>query len=245
MSTSVRGASPESVDPGTQKMARLVGVLFLLTFVTSIAGVLLYRPVLHGHGYITSGGDDTRIALGALMELLLIIANIGTAVVLYPIVKRQSHRLALGYVTARVMECVFIAVGLLSLMAVVTLRQDVGGPDADVASLDTIGRALVAVRDWTFALGPGFVVGVGNGLILGFLMYRSGLVPRGAAWLGLIGGPLIIISGTAVLLGGIDLGSTWQGVATAPEFLWELFLGVYLTAKGFRPAPILASRQPG
>lgn len=227
-------------------MARLLGVLWLATFVTSIAGVLLYHPILHGHGYITSNGHDTRIALGALMELLLIIANIGTAVLPYPILKRQSERLALGYVTARIMECVFIAVGLLCLMAVVTLRQDVGGPGSDVASLDAIGRALVAVRDWTFALGPGFVVGVGNGLIMGVLMYRSGLVPRRMTWLGLIGGPLVILSGVAVLLNVIDLGSKAQAVATIPEFLWELSLGVYLTAKGFRPAPILAERtDPG
>ncbi|MEA2493095.1 MAG: hypothetical protein QOJ29_1006 [Thermoleophilaceae bacterium] len=223
-------------------MARVLGILWLATFVTSIVAVLLYRPMLHGHGYITSGGHDTRIALGALLELLLIIANIGTAVLPYSIFKRQSERLALGYVAARIMECVFIAIGLLSLMAVVTLRQDIGGPGSDPASLDTVGRALVAVRDWTFALGPGFVVGIGNGLILGIIMYRSRLLPRPMVWLGLIGGPLIILSGAAVLLDIIDLGSVAQGVATAPEFLWELSIGLYLTFKGFKPAPILDKR---
>ena len=115
--------------------------------------------------------------------MIVIVANIGTAVVLFSVLKRQSERLALGYVTARVMESAFIAVGILSLMAVVTLRQDVGAAGGD--SLVIAGRSLVAIHDWTFLLGPGWVVGVGNGLILGYLMYRSGFVPRRMTWLGL------------------------------------------------------------
>ena len=117
--------------------------------------------------------------------------------VLFPVLKRQNESLALGYVTARIIESTFIAIGIVSLLAVVTLRQDVGGAGG-AATLVTVGRSLVAVHDWTFLLGPGWIVGVGNGLILGYLMYRSGLVPRGMAMLGLIGGPLIIMSGTAV-----------------------------------------------
>jgi len=121
----------------------------------------------------------------------------------------------------------------------VTLRQDLAGAaGADTASLDTVGRSLVAVHDWTFLLGPGWVVGVGNGLLLGYLMYRSGLVPRRMAMLGLIGGPLIIISGTAVLFDVIEPGSSAQVIATIPEFFWELSLGIYLMIKGFKPSPI-------
>ena len=146
----------------------------------------------------------TAWPLGAFLELLLIIANIGTAVVLYPILKRQNEILALDYVTARVVECVFIAVGILSLLTVVTLRQEDAG--ADAASLVAVGESLVALHDWTFLLGPGFFVGVGNGLMLGYLMYRSALVPRGMAMLGLIGGPLIIASRVAILFGVIEAG---------------------------------------
>jgi hypothetical protein len=238
MSTSPPSTGSEAtLEPDARSVARLAGILWLVTFVTSITAVLLYRPILHGHGYITGGDHDTRIALGAFLELLLIIANIGTAIVPYRIHRRYGPRLALGFVAARIMECVFIAIGLLCLMAVVTLRQDVGGPGSHVASLDAIGRALVAIRDWTFVLGPGFVVGIGNGLILGYLMYRSRLVPRAMAWLGLVGGPLIIITGAAVLLDVIDSGGAVQGIATAPEFLWELSLGLYLTFKGFDAAP--------
>jgi hypothetical protein len=170
--------------------------------------------------------------------LLLIIANIGTAVVIFPIAKRQSEELALGYVTARIVECTFILVGIVSVLAIVTLRQQAAG-----ASEGTVAYTLAAIKDWTFLLGPGWVVGWGNGLILGYLMYRSELVPRNVCWLGLIGGPLIIASGTAVMFSGNHPGSTLhglQGIATIPEFLWELFLGVYCTFKGFRPSsPIL------
>jgi hypothetical protein len=213
--------------------------LFVITFVTSIPALFLYGPVLNHTGYITGAGADTRVLLGAFLELLLIVANIGTAVVLFPVLKRQSDSLALGFVTARVVESAFIAVGILSVLAVVTLRQDLAGAGTDPGTLQTVGRSLVAVKDWTFLLGPGFVVGIGNGLILGYLMYRSGLVPRRMAMLGLVGGPLICASGIAVLFGAIDQGSVGQGIATIPEFAWELSLGIYLIAKGFKPSSIL------
>jgi hypothetical protein len=222
-----------------QKRARWFGVLYLITYVTSIPALLLYEPVLRDPvGYIAGAGHDKRILLGALLELLLILANIGTAVVIVPIMRRQSEELAIGYVTARIFECTFILVGIVSVLGIITLRNQVAG-----ASEGTVAYTLAAIKDWTFLLGPGWVVGWGNGLILGYLMYRTGLVPRRAAWLGLIGGPLIIIPGTLIMFGGNHPSSTLrglQGIATAPEFLWELFLGVYCTIWGFRrDAPIL------
>lgn len=223
-----------------RRIALIAGVLFVITFVTSIAALLLYDPVLNDTGYIVGAGADTRVFLGAFLELLLIVANVGTAVVLFPILKRQNEVLALGFVTARLIESAFIAVGILSVLAVVTLRQDLAGVSgSDTAALETVGRSLVAIKDWTFLLGPGFIVGIGNGLILGYLMYRSGLVPRGMAMLGLIGGPLICVSGIAVLFGAFDAGSVWQGIATIPEFCWELSLGIYLIVKGFKPSRVL------
>jgi hypothetical protein len=229
-------------EPGPRRTARIAGVLFVITFVTSIPALLLYAPVLKHHSYIVGAGADTQVFLGAFLELLLIIANIGTAVVLFPILKRQSETLALGYVTARIIESTFIAVGILSVLAVVTLRQDLAGGGSDPATLDAVGRSLVAIHDWTFLLGPGFVVGIGNGLIVGSLMYRSGLVPPRLAMLGLIGGPLIILSGIGVLFDLYQARSPVQGIATIPEFLWELSLGIYLTVKGFRTQPLLSGQ---
>jgi len=214
-----RVAAPgPAIDPAHRRTAQIAGVLFVLTFITAIAARILFDPVRDDLDYIVGPGADTRVFLGASLELLLIITNIGTAVVLFPLLRRQNEVLALGYVTARLVECTFIAVGLLSLLAVATLRQDASG--ADPESLQLVGQSLVAVYDWTFLLGPGFVVGVGNGLILGYLMYRSGLVPRRMAMLGLIGGPLIIASGLAILFGAFEAGGTEQGIASIPEIAW-------------------------
>ena len=220
-----------------QTSASVFGVLFLITFITVIPAYFFYVPVLDDPRYIVGAGADTRVSFGAFLELILIIANIGTAVVLFPIVRRQNEILALGYVTARIVESAFIAVGLLSLLTVVTLRQ-AGAAGADAASLLAAGQSLVALHGWTFLLGPGFVVGVGNGLILGYLMYRSRLVPRGLAMLGLIGGPLIIASGAAIVLGVIEAGGAVQTIVVLPEFLWELALGVWLIVKGFNPSAL-------
>ena len=217
-----------------QRNARIFGVLFLITFVTSIPALALFQPVLDDPaGYIAGGGEDNRIYLGVLLELLLIIANIGTAVVVFPILRRQNEILSLGYVTARIVECVFIAAGILFVLGIVSLRQD----DPDAASLAV---SLAALKDWTFLLGPGFIVGWGNGLILGYLMYRSGLVPRAMAMLGIIGGPLILFSFLGVLFDWWDAGTAVPAITVIPEFLWELSLGIYCAVWGFkRDAPIL------
>lgn len=222
-----------------QKRARWFGVLYLITFATSIPALWLYQPVLRNPvGYIAGGGHDKRILFAAFLELLLIVSNIGTAVVIVPIVRRQFEGLSIAYVTARIFECAFILVGIVSVLGIITLRNQAAG-----ATEGTVAYTLAALKDWTFLLGPGWVVGWGNGLILGYMMYRTGLVPRAWTWLGLVGGPLIILSGTAVMFGGDHPGSTLrslQGVSTAPEFVWELFLGVYCVWKGFRVAsPIL------
>jgi hypothetical protein len=225
-----------------QKIARITGILFLITFIGSIpAQFILYHHVLNNSHYILGAGGDTRVFFGAFLELMVVIANIGTAVVLYPIVKRQNQGIALGYITSRVVESVAIMMGIFSLLTIVTLRQNVTGTTgADTATLVIAGKSLVAFHDWTFLFGPGLFAGVGNGMLLGYLMYRSDLVPRRLALLGLIGGPLIAVAFVAVLFGVFDAGSAWQGIATAPEFCWELSLGIYLIVKGFKPASVLA-----
>ena len=227
----------------SRRIAVTFGVLYLITFITSIPALWLYQPILDDPaGYVAGAGHNNRIILAAFLELLLIISNIGTAVVVYPLLKRVSEICALGYVTARVMECTFILVGIVSMVAVVTLqRNPSAGSDA---TLGSIAYTLADIKDWTFLLGPGFVVGVGNGLLLGYLMYQSELVPRRMAMLGLVGGPLIIITGTLAMFDVIPVQGTVQGLATLPEALWELLLGIYPIVWGFRlSAPILSGRR--
>jgi hypothetical protein len=225
----------------TRKIALVTGVLFVITFITSIpAQLLLYHPLLSDPAkYILGTGADPAVSLGALLEVILAVAGVGTAVVLYPVVKRQNEAVALGYVTSRVLESGMILVGIVSLLSVLTLRQGVEATaGAETASLVIAARSLVAVHDWTFLLGPGTFAGFGNGILLGYLMYTSGLVPRRLTLLGLVGGPLVIAAMVCVLFGVFKAGSTWQAIATIPEFIWELSLGIYLIVKGFKPSPI-------
>ena len=216
-----------------QRHGRIFGVLFIITFITSIGALALFQPVLDDPAeYIAGDGKDNQIYLGAFLEFLLIISNVGTAVVLYPIARRQNEALAMGYVAARIIECVFIAAGIFFVLGVVSLRHDLpGGEEA--------AFTLAALKDWCQLFGPGLVVPFGNGLILGYLMYKSGLVPRRMAWFGMIGGPLLLFGNFGVLF------DWWEqtgpiSLLVIPEIIWEGFLGIYCAIWGFRKdSPIL------
>jgi hypothetical protein len=216
-----------------RRTARIVGWLFIGTFVFSIPGYLLYGPVLDHPEYVLGSGDDTRIALGAFLEILTAICNIGTAVALYPVARRHSHRVALGYVATRILESTIIVAGIVSVLSVLTLRQQFAGAGADADTLTVAGQTLVAFHDWTFLLGPGFCAGIGNGLLLGYLMYASGLLPRRVAVLGLIGGSFAFLAATGALFDVYDRESAPQFLLTVPEMIWEMTFGIYLVAKGF------------
>jgi hypothetical protein len=232
----------------TRKSSLVAGIFFIVTFVTSIpAAFILYHPVLNNAHYIVAGaGTDNSLSLGAFLEVLLVLAGVGTAVTLFPILKRQNEGLALGYVAARILESTVIVVGIISLLSIATLRQHLtGAGGAEAATLITTGKSLVAVHNWTFLMGPGLLgSGIGNGMLLGWLMYRSGLVPRRMAVLGLVGGPLVVISGIAVMFGLYKQTSGWSGIATLPEFAWELSLGIFLIVKGFKPSSIVPEEMP-
>ena len=235
------GARGRPLDSATRRTARIAGVWWIVTFVTSIPALLLYDPLLNDADYILSNGAETRIQLGALLEVGLVISGIATAVVMYPVLKRHSQSLSLGYVASRTVESCLIAVGIVSVLSVLTLRNDLA---ANAAGLGTVGQALVAVHDATFLLGPAFCAGFGNGLLLGYLMYRSGLVPRRMALIGLIGGPLSLVGATAVLFGAWEQTSGTQLLFTLPEAVWEFSLGIYLIVKGFKtPSPILGETR--
>ena len=236
--TSAVGRAP--MDP-LRRTAFIAGVMYLITFAGSIpARFYFLAPVLSDPGYIVGAGADTRVLIGGLLDLVTALAGIASAVVLFRVVKRQNETLALGLVTSRLLEAAIMAVGVVSLFAVVTLRQDLSGAaGADEAALTTVGAALVAAYEWTFLLGPG-VMPVVNALLLGTLMYQSGLVPRVIPLMGLVGAPLLLTSNVATMLGVNDATTVWSLVGVAPIFFWELSLGIWLTVKGFTPSPITA-----
>lgn len=217
----------------TRRTALVAGVLFLLTHVTSIAALALYKPVLDDPEYILGSGPDTQVLLGALLEVVLALAIVGTAVALFPVVKRQNEGVALGYVGLRTLEAGIIAVGIVPLLAVVTLRQNL--TEAAGADVIALGRALVAFHNWTFLIGPSFVLGT-NTVLLAYLLYRSGLVSRFIAVLGLVGGPLVFVSGAAQLFGLYEQISVWAFGAAIPVFAWEICLALHLIVRGFQPS---------
>jgi Domain of unknown function (DUF4386) len=227
-----------------RRTSLIAGIFWAFTFIFSIPALYFYDPVLNHVNYIVGAGADTRVAVGALFEIILVISGIASAIVLFPILKRQNEAAALGYVASRIFESTIIAVGTISVLSVVTLRQDIGGAGAaDSGSLIIAGRSLVAIHKWTFLLGPAFCAGLGNGLLLGYLMYTSGLVPRRMALLGLIGGPLAVATAIAVLFGAYDQTSAINFVFTVPEILWEASLTLWLLFRGFKPSPILAAGE--
>lgn len=238
MTTRTEDARGVRTDP-LRRTAMIAGGLYLVTFIAGIPPALyLLDPVLSNPEYVLGAGADTRVLTGGLLDIVNALACIGTAVVLYPVVRRQNHALALGFVTSRLLEAAVIVVGVVSLLSVVSLRQEVaGGADAD--SLSAVAAGLVAVYDWTFLLGPGLIPGI-NALLLGTLMYRSGLVPRVIPLMGLVGAPIFLVSAVASILGFNEQISVWSGLALPLIFFWELSLGLWLVFKGFRPSPITA-----
>lgn len=224
------------MDP-LRRSSLIFGLFFAGTFVFSISALPFYDRILHNSGYILEGGFDTGVATGALLEIFLAICNIATAIVIFPLVKRARETAAVGYIVVRTVESVMILSGVISLMAVVTLRATVP-PEGSTEILSIAGQVLVAFHDWTFMLGPQFCSGFGNGLLLGYLMYRSGLVPPRMALLGLIGGPLAFLGGVLVLFGILEQMSVGLFALTSLEIIWELSITIYAIGKGFRQVPL-------
>ena len=231
----------------TKRIGRIFGWFFIGTFVTSIPARLLFVDGLDASWTDTVFNpgplSENSLRVAAILEFGVIAFNVATAVVLYPLVKRYSQILGLGYVTARIIESVFIAIGVISIIAVVDVNDAWSAASgAEAAALEAQGNTLVSLYDWAFQFGPGLVVGFGNGLILGYLMYRTGLVPPRMAIFGLVGGPLLILSFVLILFGAYDNGEGPSGLLALPEIVWEAFLGIYCAWKGFRSSAIAEPR---
>jgi Domain of unknown function (DUF4386) len=221
-----------------RKVALFGGLLYLLTFAASFPQLKLFKHIVDDPaGFISSRGSNTAVLWGSWLEIVTAVAGVGTAVALYPVTRRVSKSAAIGFVTSRVVESALIAVGVVSLLSVVTLKAHfAGATGAQADSLRVTGDALVSIRQWTFLVGPGLIAGI-NGLFLGYVMYRGRLVPRIIPTIGLIGAPLILISATATIFGAWGQTSATGALFAAPIAIWEFSLGVYLTFKGFKRVP--------
>ena len=220
--------------------ARLAGVLYVITFV-SIPTLWLYQPVKDHAGFVLGVGSTSGVMAGALSEVIVGLAGTATAVVLFPLLKRQSESAALGVVTARVIETALIFTGVISLLTLITLRNDVAGTaGANPASLITAGHTQVAVYNWTFLLSQSLMPVIVDSL-LGYLLYRSRLVPRILPIVAFVGAPLLLANDIAIFFGAYDKGSALDGLAAIPIAAFELAFGVWLIVKGFNASsPLFA-----
>jgi hypothetical protein len=223
----------------TRKTALAAGIFYLITFI-SIPTLALYGSMKTDKNFITSAGSSTGVLWGAFLEVIVAMAGIGTAVALYPVVKRQNKSMALGFVAVRTLEAAMIFLGVTSLMSIVHLRDGFAGAGADKASLVTTGASLVSTYNSTLLLGQ-TLMPCTSAILLGTLMYKSGLVPRALPLMGLIGAPFLITTTVLAFFGVIPQLSAWSGIATLPVALWELSLGLWLTFKGFKPSAITAA----
>jgi hypothetical protein len=230
--TTAPGRTPMSP---MRKAALIAGVAYIATFIFSIPVKFgLWADALAEHDFVLGAGNAGGVPLGAAFEVLTGLGGVVSAVALYTIARRYSHRAALGFVTTRVLECAVIFMGVLAIMSLYTLRREVAGtPGADPDTLVTTGRALVAMHDWTFLIGPGLMPAL-NALCIGSVMYRSGLLPRWIPTLGLIGAPLLLVSWAATLFGAWEQVSAPSALLTAPIAIWEFSFGIYMTFKGFK-----------
>ena len=238
MTNAVRTAATKRPPMDSMRKTALVAGLFYLTSFISIPSLALYGIVKNDPSFIISAGNDTSILVGGFLEMIVALAGIGSAIALFSVIKRQHEGLALGLVATRLFEGGVIAIGVMSILSVTTLRQP-GATGAEAASLVTMGQSLVATHNWAFLLGQSLMPAL-NALLLGTVMYRSGLVPRILPVLGLIGAPLLIATTIATLFGVLEQWSALGGLSAMPIFVWELGLGLWLTFKGFKAsAPLM------
>jgi hypothetical protein len=240
---SLTAQNPAATAPATdplRRTSRAAGILYLITFV-SIPTLALYKPVKdHVGTFVLGAGSDTGVMWAALSEVVVGLAGIGTAVVLFPVLKRQSETAALGVVAARLVETTLIFVGVISMLTVISLRTDVAGTTGTSStSLVTTGHGLLSVYTWTFLLSQSLMPAIVDAL-LGYLLYRSGLVPRILPIIAFVGAPLLLASDLAVFFGAYSNVSVVALLAALPVAVFEFSLGVYLTVKGFRPSAVAA-----
>lgn len=217
----------------TRKIGKIAAVLYFITWITSIVGLAFYGPILKHSDYLSGSVSNSHLLTGAFLEIILAIANIGTAIAIYPIVRRAGESLAIGYVALRTLEAAVIAVGVLPILALVTLRQDV----TDLAGSNALGRALVSLHNSSFLVGPNFICAADT-LVLAFLLYKSGLVARFIPILGLIGGSLLAMQATLILFGVLSQAAPSTALLSIPVFAWEISLGTYMFRKGFNTSAL-------
>lgn len=224
-----------------KKAAKIVGVLFILAAVTAVAGVILYDPILSGSDYLINGSEHAnQVIWGALMELILVVSAIGTATTMFPILRKYNETIALWHVCFRFLEAIVITIGIISVLSLLTLsREFIAAGAPDPASFQSSGIILKAIHEWTFMLGPNFMLGI-NTMMYSYIFYKTKLVPRFIPILGMTGATLVFVCALLVMFGVIEQVSVWGGILALPVAANEMILAVWLLMKGFNPSALAA-----
>ncbi|WP_219836196.1 DUF4386 domain-containing protein [Paenibacillus sp. R14(2021)] len=223
----------------SRKSALIVGVLFILAAVASIIGLILYNPILNSPDYLINGSEHAnQVILGAVMELILVVSAIGTATAMFPILRKYNETIALWHVCFRFLEAIIITIGVISMLSLVTLsREFVAAGAADTAFFQASGISLKALHDWTFLLGPNFMLGI-NTMMYSYIFYKSGLLPRFIPILGMTGSVLIFLCALLVMFGVIEQVSVWGAIFAIPVAANEMIVAVWLIVKGFNESAL-------
>lgn len=224
-----------------KKAAKLVGALFILAAVTAVIGLTLYNPILTGPDYLSKGSEhENQVITGALMELILVVSAVGTATIMFPFLRRYNETIALWHVCFRFLEAIIITVGVISVLSLLTLSREFAAADApDIASYHASGTVLKAIHDWTFMLGPNFMLGI-NTMMYSYIFYKSKLVPRFIPILGMTGATLVFIAALLEMFGVIQQVSVWGVLLSLPVAANEMILAVWLIFKGFNESALAA-----
>jgi hypothetical protein len=220
-----------------RKTALVGGILYLVTFVGSIASAILVGPALNDPAYVLGAGVDQQIGLGAIFELVNVFGLIGCGIAFFSVVRKVHEGLAIGYLATRLFEGAIITISVVGLLSIITLRQQVAA-GADGETLAPVAAALVAIRNWAIVIGSNMAPF--NALMLGTALYRARLVPRWMPALGIVGAPILISFVIGMILGLAQVGTIFHVVAVLPFFIWELVLGLWLTFKGFNESSPIA-----
>ncbi|MCM3702010.1 DUF4386 domain-containing protein [Paenibacillus macerans] len=217
-----------------QRSALIVGVLFILAAITAIIGLILYNPILKDPDYLIEGSKHaTQVIVGALLELILVVSAVGTSTTMFPYLRKYNETIALWHVCFRFLEAVIITVGIISVLSLLTLsREFAATASPNIASFQATGTALKAIHDWTFLLGPSFMLGI-NTMMYSYIFYKTKLVPKFIPILGMIGATLVFLEALLVMFGVIQQVSVWGSILALPVAANEMILAVWLIVKGF------------
>lgn len=214
--------------------AALVGIFFIVAAVSSVTGLKLYDPILSDANFIISGSTHyNQIISGAICELILAATATGTGIMLYPYLRQYSESLGLGYLCFRMLEVFFILLGIVSVLTTLSLSVHYSNHIIQDNAMDeSVGFAFISLHNWTFILGPNFMLAI-NTFLYSYTFFKTGLVPKGLSLLGLTAACLIMLAAILELFGIIYQISVWGILLAFPIALYEMSLSVWLIVKGF------------